>query len=86
MEKSIWQARGRSSKAIKPVLLSQYLGKPALAAPHDNYPAPDPVDPAQPVSALNFKDPLQFWDLLATEMNANPPPRNEIAALRSRPS
>jgi len=68
-------------EAIKPVELLQYLGKTARAVPQDSYPAPDPVDPAQPVSALNFKDPLQFWDLLATAMNENLPPHNEVAAL-----
>jgi hypothetical protein len=34
-----------------------------------------------PVSALDFKDPLQFWDLLSDAMNENPPPQDQIKAL-----
>jgi hypothetical protein len=33
------------------------------------------------VSALDFKDPLQFWDLLSGAMNENPPPQDQITAL-----
>jgi hypothetical protein len=67
--------------AINPVGLAQYLGKPAPAAPKYDYQAPEPADPKQPVSVLSFKDPLQFWDLLASAMNENPPPKDQIAAL-----
>jgi DNA sulfur modification protein DndE len=67
--------------AIAPIGLAQYLGQPAPVAPAYAYPAPDPVDPKLPVSVLNFKDPLQFWDLLSEAMNENPPPPDQIAAL-----
>ena len=67
--------------AIVSVGLAQYLGKPAPAAPAYRYLAPDPVDPRQSVSVLAFKDPLQFWDLLAEAMNENPPPQDQVTAL-----
>ncbi|MGO8916202.1 MAG: DUF1254 domain-containing protein [Stellaceae bacterium] len=67
--------------AITPIGLAQYLGKPAPAAPSYDYAAPDAVDPNLPVSVLSFKDPLQFWELLAAAMTENPPPKDEIAAL-----
>ena len=61
--------------------LAQYLGKPAPASPNYNYPAPAAVNPNLPVSALNLKDPLQFWELFAAAMNENPPPADQIKAL-----
>jgi hypothetical protein len=67
--------------AITPRGLAQYLGKPAPSAPIYAYAAPDPVDPNLPVSVLSFKDPLQFWELLAAAMNENPPPQDQISAL-----
>jgi hypothetical protein len=33
------------------------------------------------VSALDFKDPLQFWEILSAVMNENPPSADQIAAL-----
>jgi DNA sulfur modification protein DndE len=68
-------------QAIEPIGLSQFIGKPAPAAPSYDYPAPEPSDANLPVSALAFKDPLQFWDLLSVAMNENPPPRDQITAL-----
>jgi hypothetical protein len=62
---------------IKTQTLSEYLGKPATPAPKDNYTPPDFVNPKLPVSALDFKDPLQFWDILSAAMNENPPPQDE---------
>src|SRR5262245_48663584 len=61
--------------------LSVYLGKPAVDAPKDNYAAPNFVNPKLPVSALDFKDPVQFWELLSAAMNENPPPRDEVTAV-----
>jgi len=61
--------------------LSAYLGKPAPAAVKDDYVSPDFVNPKLPVSALDFKDPLQFWELLSAVINENPPPQNQIDAL-----
>ena len=66
---------------IKPQTLSEYLGKPASSTPKYDYAAPEFVNPKSPVSALDFKDPLQFWDLLSAAMNENPPPKAEIEAL-----
>jgi DNA sulfur modification protein DndE len=67
--------------AIKPVGLSQFLGRPAPPAPSYDYPAPDPSNPDLPVSALDYKDPLQFWELMSVAMNENPPPPDQITAL-----
>jgi hypothetical protein len=39
------------------------------------------ADPKLPVSALDFKDPLQFWEILAEAMNDNPPPADQLSAL-----
>jgi DNA sulfur modification protein DndE len=68
-------------QAIEPTGLSQFVGKPAPPAPSYDYPAPEPVDTKLPVSALVFKDPLQFWDLLSVAMNENPPPQDQVTAL-----
>jgi DNA sulfur modification protein DndE len=67
--------------AIKPVGLSEFMGKPALPAPSYDYPAPQAANPDLPVSALDFRDPLQFWELLSVAMNENPPPQDQISAL-----
>ena len=61
--------------------LSDYTGKPALPAPRYDYAAPQFVNPKLPVSDLDFKDPLQFWDILSAAMNENPPPAKEISAV-----
>ncbi len=45
------------------------------------YPIPEPVSPDLPVSAMAYKDPLQFWELLMVALNENPPPHDQIAAL-----
>ena len=66
---------------IQTQTLSSYLGKPAMAAPKYDYPSPNFENPKFPVSNMDFKDPLQFWELLSTAMNENPPPKDEIAAL-----
>jgi hypothetical protein len=67
--------------AIKPQTLSEYLGKRAASVPKYDYALPQFVNQKLPVSALDFKDPLQFWDLLSAAMNENPPPKAEIEVL-----
>jgi hypothetical protein len=67
--------------AIKPVGLAEFTGRPALPFPSYDYPAPQAADPDLPVSALDFKDPLQFWELLSVAMNENPPPQDQVTAL-----
>ncbi len=61
--------------------LAEFLGQPAPAAPKYDYLAPVYKTATQPVSALNYQDPLQFWDILSRAMNENPPPKEQIAAL-----
>ena len=61
--------------------LADFQGKTPIKALTYDYPAPITTDPNQPVSALDFKDPLQFWELLSVAMNENPPPKDEITAL-----
>lgn len=66
---------------IKTTGLSSYMGKPALTAQKYDYPAPVPINTSLPVSAVAYKDPLQFWELLSSAMNENPPPQDQITAL-----
>jgi DNA sulfur modification protein DndE len=66
---------------IMPVGLAEFTGKPKLPTPRYDYPAPVFADPTLPVSALNFTDPLQFWDLFSLAMNENPPPPDQVSAL-----
>jgi DNA sulfur modification protein DndE len=61
--------------------LSQYLGKTASSIPKYDYLAPDLINPKLPVSVLDLKDPLQFWDILSDVMNENPPTKEEIKGL-----
>lgn len=61
--------------------LSEYLGKPALPAPKYDYAVPERVNAKLPVSTMDFKDPLQFWEILSAVINENPPPQDEITAL-----
>ena len=61
--------------------LSAYLGKAAPPAPKNDYAVPNFVNPKLPVSALDFKDPLQFWEILSAVINENPPPADEVNAL-----
>jgi hypothetical protein len=61
--------------------LAKYTGKPAPVAATYDYPAPQAVDPKQPVSAIQYKDPLQFWEMLSVALNENPPPQDQISAL-----
>jgi hypothetical protein len=61
--------------------LAEYMGKPAVPASKNDYAAPQLVNPKLPVSALDFKDPLQFWEILSAAMNENPPPENQVTAV-----
>ncbi|MEI6056741.1 MAG: DUF1254 domain-containing protein [Lentisphaerota bacterium] len=66
---------------IKTVTLSQYLGNISPEPSKYSYMAPNVVNSDLPVSALEYNDPLQFWEILADAMNENPPPANQIEAL-----
>ncbi len=61
--------------------LADFEGKTPVKASTYDYPAPIVTNPDLPVSALDFKDPLQFWELLSVAMNENPPPKDQITAL-----
>jgi len=66
---------------IEPQTLSEYLGHAAQPAPKNNYAVPNLINPKLPVSTLDFKDPLQFWEIMSAVINENPPPKDEIAAV-----
>ncbi len=68
-------------ESIHTVALAEFTGKPALAPLQYDYPAPVAANPDLPVSVLDYKDPLQFWELLMAAMNENPPPQDQITAL-----
>ncbi len=61
--------------------LAEATGKRPPATPAYHYAAPDFADPKLPVSALAFKDPLQFWDILGNALIENPPPPDQVSAL-----
>ena len=61
--------------------LAQAIGRKAPATPAYHYAAPAFGDTTLPVSALAFKDPLQFWEILAEALIENPPPRDQVSAL-----
>jgi hypothetical protein len=67
-------------EAIKPMPLPAYIGRKSEPQKY-NYPSPQFNNPDLPVSALDFKDPLQFWEILSLAMNENPPPEEQIEAL-----
>ena len=67
--------------AITTTGLAEFSGQTPLKTPSYDYPAPQQTDPNLPVSALDFKDPLQFWELLSIAMNENPLPESQITAL-----
>ena len=60
---------------------SAYLGKTAMPAQTYHYISPDFINPDLPVSAADFKDPLQFWKILSAAINENPPPKDQINGL-----
>jgi len=61
--------------------LAKATGKPSPAAQSYHYAAPEFADLKLPVSALAFKDPLQFWELFAAALTENPPPPDQVTAL-----
>jgi hypothetical protein len=61
--------------------LAEYLGKPAPSAPRYDYQVPKFTDAKQPVSAMSYTDPLQFWDILSESLNENPPPQDQVTGL-----
>jgi len=61
--------------------LSKFMGGDSPQAPAYSYTAPKLINPNLPASALDFQDPLQFWELLSEAMNENPPPKAQIADL-----
>lgn len=68
-------------EAITTTGLSEYLGNSPLKPAAYSYPEPKVVNPALPVSALSYQDPLQFWELFSNALNENPPPENQIEGL-----
>ncbi len=60
---------------------AEYTGRPKLPPQQYDYPVPVPVDPNLPVSVVQYKDPLQFWELLMVAMNENPPSDDQVNAL-----
>jgi DNA sulfur modification protein DndE len=75
-------ARAKSMlDAITVTGLAKFSGETPVKPPAYNYAAPQLTDPKLPVSALDFQDPLQFWELFSAAMNENPPPRDQINAL-----
>lgn len=68
-------------QGITTVSLSQFSGKGPRAPLHYDYPAPISTNRNLPVSAVSYKDPLQFWEILSIALNENPPPQDQIKAL-----
>jgi hypothetical protein len=61
--------------------LSEYKGGKPLALQNYQFINPELTDPNLPVSAVDFKDPAQFWQILSAAINENPPPQAQIDAL-----
>jgi DNA sulfur modification protein DndE len=61
--------------------LAEAGGTKAPAAPAYHYAAPEFSDAKLSVSALAFRDPLQFWEILAEALIENAPPPDQISAL-----
>ena len=62
--------------------LHKFMGTKAPPAVKYDYPAPDFADGLKTSTSWNsFKDPLQFWDILSSMLNENPPPQDQITAL-----
>lgn len=61
--------------------LAEYSGQTPQPLSTNNYIKPDLTNPKLPVSAVDFKDPLQFWQILSAAINENPPPKDQITAL-----
>ena len=61
--------------------LAKFTGQPAPKAPVYDYAAPEVTDVKQPASAMNFQDPLQFWEIFSAVINENPPPQDQVTAV-----
>ena len=61
--------------------LAKFTGAKAPEAPKYNYVSPSVTDAKQPASAMNYKDPLQFWEILSAVINENPPPKDQITSV-----
>ncbi len=68
-------------KGITTQGLAAYTGQTPPPAPNDDFIQPQLINPKLPVSALDFRDPLQFWEILSVALNENPPPKDQIDAL-----
>lgn len=71
---------GKLNLAAAKKVMSAITVKGTASSSYD-YPMPESVNPDLPVSVLEYKDPLQFWELLMVAMNENPPPEDQIKAL-----
>ena len=61
--------------------LAKFTGAKAPEAPKYNYVSPSVTDAKQPASAMNYKDPLQFWEIFSAVINENPPPQDQVTAV-----
>lgn len=61
--------------------MAEYMGQTPTPLPTYNFIVPKFTNPKLPVSAVDFKDPLQFWQILSAAINENPPPKDQISAL-----
>lgn len=61
--------------------MAQYLGQTPASLSSYNFIKPELANPKLPVSAVDFKDPMQFWQILSAAINENPPPKDQISAL-----
>ncbi len=61
--------------------LAKFTGAKAPEAPKYHYVSPSVTDDKQPASAMNYKDPLQFWEILSATINENPPPKDQITSV-----
>jgi hypothetical protein len=68
-------------KAITVKGLAEYLGLPPVKSPTYNYAVPKVINRELPVSAMDYEDPLQFWEILSAAMNENPPPAEQVKGL-----
>jgi DNA sulfur modification protein DndE len=66
---------------IKVEGLAKHTDQPAPPAPEYHYLIPKVTDSKQPASAMNYEDPLQFWEILSAVINENPPPADQVTAL-----
>lgn len=66
---------------IKTTGLAEFMGKTPLPRAKYSYPSPQVTNPDLPVSALDYKNPLQFWEIFVNALNENPPPDDQIDAL-----